>query len=280
MIEYNEIHHVLSRTGDGGAVYTGRDWTFQGNVIRYNFVHDLQGVYLWENAVYIDDQAGGMQIYGNIFHNCHWGMLIGGGRDNVIENNVFSSCGLALQLDDRGLGWGKERLGPTLRERLAAMPYTKSPWADRYPELINILDDEPMAPKRNVLHNNVLYRSGKIDARIAPIAKQNATLADNLETDENPGFVDPEQLNFKLWPDARLQEMLPGFKPIPFKQIGLQRDKDRPEQSLEATERASAMPGFLQHDDYVLVWRDEFDGPTGTPPDSDKCLGCNRPRAR
>lgn len=270
LIEYNEIHRVLRRTGDGGAVYTGRDWTFRGNVIRYNFFHDLMGIQLWENAVYIDDQAGGMLIYGNIFHNCHWGTLIGGGRDNLIENNVFSSCGLALQLDDRGLGWGKERLGPTLRERLAAMPYTKSPWANRYPELINILNDEPMAPKRNMLRNNVLYRSGKINTRIAPVALQNATLADNFETDENPGFVEPDQLDFMLRPDAPLQEMLPGFQPIPFKRIGLQRDEYRPERRLAQVRGAPVVPGFLQHDDYVLVWHDEFDGPAGTPPSSEK----------
>ncbi|MBU0640893.1 MAG: right-handed parallel beta-helix repeat-containing protein [Planctomycetes bacterium] len=268
VIEYNEVHHVLSRTGDGGAVYTGRDWTFRGNVIRHNFFHDLQGVQLWENAVYIDDQAGGMKIYGNIFHNCHWGMLIGGGRDNAIENNVFSSCGRALHLDARGLGWGKEQLGPILRERLAAMPYTKSPWADRHAELINILDDEPMAPKRNVLRNNVLYRSGKIDADMAPVAKQNAMLTDNVETDENPGFADPEHLDFALRPNAPLKEKLPGFKPIPFGQIGLQRDEYRPEPSVEHAHGMPEMPGFLQHDDYALVWQDEFEGPIGTPPDS------------
>ncbi|MBN2446023.1 MAG: right-handed parallel beta-helix repeat-containing protein, partial [Phycisphaerae bacterium] len=270
VIEYNEIHHVLSRTGDGGAVYTGRDWTFQGNVIRYSFFHDLRGGQLWENAVYIDDQAGGMQIYGNIFHNCHWGMLIGGGRDNVIENNVFSHCDLALQLDARGLGWGRDQLGPTLRERLTAMPYDRTPWVDRYPQLVNVLDDEPMAPKRNVLRNNVLYKSGKIDARTDPVARQNTTLVDNLETDENPGFVDPERLDFALRADARLQASLPGFRPIPLEQIGLQRDEYRPEQEREADENLPATPGFLQHGDYALVWRDEFDGPAGTPPNPDK----------
>ena len=266
VIEYNEIHHVLSRTGDGGAVYTGRDWTFRGNVIRCNFFHDLQGVRLWENAVYIDDQAGGMHIYGNIFHNCHWGMLIGGGRDNVIENNVFSHCDLALQLDARGLGWGEDQLGPTLRERLAAIPYTQSPWADRYPELVGILDDEPMVPKHNVLRNNVLYKSGKLDTRINAVAKQNATISDNLELDENPGFADPEHLDFTLRPDSELLEKLPGFQPIPFQQIGLQRTQNGSEQGVQTIDA----PCFLEHDDYVLVWHDEFNDPAGTPPDADK----------
>ncbi len=186
-----------------------------------------QGIQLWENAVYIDDQAGGMHIYSNIFHNCHWGMLIGGGRDNVIENNVFSSCKLALQLDARGLGWGKDQLGPTLRDRLKSIPYKQEPWASRYPSLVSIADDEPMAPKRNVIRNNLLYKSGKIDARIEPAARQNATLADNLETDEHPGFIDPKHLNFGLRPETRLRELVPDLAVIPVARIGLQRDEYR-----------------------------------------------------
>jgi hypothetical protein len=114
-----------------------------------------------------------------------------------------------------------------LRERLTATPYQQEPWAGRYPQLVSISDDEPMTPKRNVLRNNVLYKSGKLDARIEPAARQNATLVDNLETDDNPGFVNPEHLDFMLRPDARLRELLPGFKVIPVEQIGLRRDEYR-----------------------------------------------------
>ena len=91
----HEIDHVLTHTGDGGAVYTGRDWTFRGNVIRHNYFHDLHGHRLWENAVYIDDMAGGVEVSGNVFARCHWGLLVGGGRDNRIWNNLFLDCTLA-----------------------------------------------------------------------------------------------------------------------------------------------------------------------------------------
>jgi beta-glucanase (GH16 family) len=37
-----------------------------------------------------------------------------------------------------------------------------------------------------------------------------------------------------------------------------------------AEENAPPRPTFLQHDDYVLVWHDEFDGLAGTPPDTGK----------
>jgi len=29
---------------DAGSVYSGRDWTYRGNVIRYNFFHHIEGL--------------------------------------------------------------------------------------------------------------------------------------------------------------------------------------------------------------------------------------------
>ena len=44
-------------TGDVGAIYTGRDWTFRDNVLRYNYMHDIHGpgngealVFYWTTA--------------------------------------------------------------------------------------------------------------------------------------------------------------------------------------------------------------------------------------
>ena len=41
LFESNDVHHVCLETGDAGAFYTGRDWTTQGTVLRYNYIHDL-----------------------------------------------------------------------------------------------------------------------------------------------------------------------------------------------------------------------------------------------
>ncbi len=42
VIEYNEFHDICQETGDAGALHTGRNWTWQGNVIRYNYWHHLK----------------------------------------------------------------------------------------------------------------------------------------------------------------------------------------------------------------------------------------------
>lgn len=45
---------------------------------------------------------------------------------------------------------------------------------------------------------------------------------------ENPGFVDPENLNFQLRDDSVILKRVEGFQPIPFDKIGLVKDDLRP----------------------------------------------------
>ena len=104
-IEFNHIRHVNLETEDTGAIYTGgRDWiSSRGSVIRHNFFHDILGYgregekwvsphFAW--GVYLDDNAGGVDVIGNIVARCSKaGLHLHNGRDNQIENNVFIDCG-------------------------------------------------------------------------------------------------------------------------------------------------------------------------------------------
>ena len=103
IIEFNEIHHVCLETGDVGAIYMGRDYTFRGNVIRFNYLHDTGGVGMGSMGVYMDDCVSGTEIHGNLFKNVQRAVLLGGGRDFRVENNVFVDCKPAIQMDARGL---------------------------------------------------------------------------------------------------------------------------------------------------------------------------------
>lgn len=55
MIKFNEIYEVVQETADAGAIYMGRGWTARGNVIRYNFIHDIP--YEDTQGIYLDDAA-------------------------------------------------------------------------------------------------------------------------------------------------------------------------------------------------------------------------------
>lgn len=105
VIEFNRIRHVNLETEDTGAVYTGgRDWiSSRGTVIRHNFFHDILGYgregakwvsphFAW--GVYLDDNAGGVDVIGNIVARCsRAGLHLHNARDNRILNNIFVDCG-------------------------------------------------------------------------------------------------------------------------------------------------------------------------------------------
>ena len=43
LIEKNELHHFCLQASDCGAIYSGRNWSWRGNVIRNNYIHDNIG---------------------------------------------------------------------------------------------------------------------------------------------------------------------------------------------------------------------------------------------
>jgi Right handed beta helix region len=155
LISHNEIFDVLKETGDAGAIYTGRDWTARGTMISYNHIHDIPpNVALGGTVgVYLDDQASGITVRGNLMERVNMAVLIGGGRDNLVEDNKFIETPTAIHLDARGKA-AKDDPNSTLRKGLAAVPYNQTPYKERYPHLANILEDEPGAPKYNVERRN------------------------------------------------------------------------------------------------------------------------------
>lgn len=166
-IEGNEIARVVRETADAGAIYTGRDWTAQGTIIRHNFLHDIRGEGGREvKGIYLDDLASGITIEGNVLLRVDQPVFIGGGRDNRVLANLMISAAPGVHLDGRGLTWARDMAGRPdgeLRTRLGAMPIASPLWRARYPALAGILADTPAAPRRNRAAGNVaiggaLYR--------------------------------------------------------------------------------------------------------------------------
>lgn len=170
LISNNDIFDVCKETGDAGAIYAGRDWSARGTVISNNHLHDIPANIEKGGTVgvYLDDQASGITVRGNLFERVDMGVLIGGGRDNIVEDNKFIDTSLAIHLDARGRTWQKANTdNPSwnLRRNLSAVPYDKSPYRERYPHLSDILYDEPGMPKYNVARNNTVIGGKAIDIR-------------------------------------------------------------------------------------------------------------------
>mgnify|MGYP001770787651 CR=1 FL=1 len=230
LIEYNEIHHVCTETGDAGAFYMGRDLTQRGTVIRYNYFHDigrkLQGEgFLDVMAVYLDDCTCGITVFGNVFYRAGRAVMIGGGRDNTVENNIFVQCEPSVHVDARGLGWASfwfDGRDNTLMDRLKAVPYQSPPWSERYPELVNILNDEPAVPKGNKIVRNISVGGRWIDL-YDNLNEQIVTIRDNLTEGDAGVEITPQGI--RLRKDSPAFKI--GFQSIPIEKIGLYRDQYR-----------------------------------------------------
>lgn len=174
LITNNDISKVCLETGDAGAIYTGRDWTARGTVIANNHLHSIPPNIAWgrTKGVYLDDQASGIIVRGNVFDEVDEAVFIGGGRDNLVEDNTFNGGAFPIHLDARGRNWQKavtdDKRG-TLQMRLNAVPYKESPYNARYPHLANILEDEPGMPKYNLAKGNTIFGGGNF--RIAKDAE-------------------------------------------------------------------------------------------------------------
>jgi hypothetical protein len=223
LIELNEIHHVAQETGDVGAFYMGRDWTARGTAIRHNYFHDIHGVNMGANAVYLDDAASGITVEGNLFRNVNRAAFIGGGRDNRVVNNVFVDCKVAVHVDARGLGWAQAYVakggGWRMYEKLRSVAHDRPPYSERYPALAKILDGDPRVPLGNLIERNICVRSAWLE--LPGVKRAWLNVGDNL-TRKDPKFVSAAEGDFRLRDDSPAWEL--GFERIPVEKIGPEGD--------------------------------------------------------
>jgi hypothetical protein len=172
-------------------------------------------------AVYFDDGACGSSVYGNVFYKAGTRtIMVGGGSYNHIFNNIFIDSKLAIHLDNRLANWSKPVLAPggLFEHRLQKVNYTKPPYATAYPGLAGYFADHPEIPQHNDIENNVLVNVEQVNngkKEWGPIHEN------NFIVQQDPGFADPAGLDFTLKKNSVVFEKLPGFKTIPFSEIGL-----------------------------------------------------------
>lgn len=219
VLEYNEVYRICMDSDDCGAFYMGRNPSERGNVIRYNYWHDIGSSFAHGScAVYFDDGAGGQRVYGNVFVRAAGGnfgaVFLHGGHDNWVENNLFIDCKRAVGHAPWQDGyWNEWMTGDLWKAKLLdEVDITKPPYTERYPDLANFMDTAPHK-RVNHLNNNVVYQC-------ADLMTGDWETAGNWVTTEDPGFVDAAAGNYALKPDAAVYREIPGFESIPFQKIG------------------------------------------------------------
>jgi hypothetical protein len=262
LFELNEIHRVMLETGDSGAFYSGRDWTSQGNILRHNYIHHLGGKDVSTThtmGIYLDDCDSGDTLEGNILYRAGRALMIGGGRNNPVLNNLVIDCPIGLHFDGRGMSW-KQWNNPSdrswmLEAKAEALNYKNPPWSERYPLLAKIMSDSPKEPLYNPIRNNIFINCRD---KVLHLDRDSASVLPKLEIEHNlvvqtgepnpkaldtitnhPGFTlaqnPPADLGytvgarggFQMKADSWLLRQNSAFAKIPCEKIGLQKDACR-----------------------------------------------------
>jgi len=233
VFEYNIVHDVCLETDDCGAYYKGRNPSCRGNIVRYNFWYDIGSPMGHGNAaVYFDDGDGGDTVFGNIFLRCgepgggSFGTVFShGGHDLLAENNIFVECRRALGSSPWNFKRWKTMIdGALWRKRLLQeVDITKPPYTARYPGLVGFMDPKPDQPRVSRARRNVFVMCADVKSGNWQVDPR-----ENWTTDRDPGFVDMARGDFSLRPESEVYRRLPGFKPIPFRRIGLVANDLRP----------------------------------------------------
>lgn len=225
LMEYNQVERVVLESEDQGAMETYGNPTFRGNVLRYNSFAFIGAGAAMEGpagraGIRLDDAITGTLVYGNIFFHASqsFGAInINGGRDNIIDNNIFAECekGITGNYEANNAQWKLLGKNPAF---LMSELYLK-----RYPGLLRLA--EP--PGLNSAWRNVFWKCGPLFTTYnQPAANKFDLLANADFAAHDPGFVAAAKADFRLKPDAEAFRRI-GFHPIPVEEIGLYQDEYR-----------------------------------------------------
>ncbi|MFA7287697.1 MAG: right-handed parallel beta-helix repeat-containing protein [Melioribacteraceae bacterium] len=220
LIEYNVIYDAATEGHDMGAFYYGRNPSERGNILRYNLFHHIGNKDGMIVAIYHDDGACGMNVFGNIFYKAgSVAVQIGGGNDIVYQNNIFIDVPLAFHIDNRLQNWANESMignSGVFHKRLNEVAIDKSPYMDHYPNLVNYWKDNLGTPKRNIVENNIFCNVGQIHNGNS----EWISIGQNYYTDSYNIFTNVGKLDFSILQKSQEFKGIKNFNELPYKKMG------------------------------------------------------------
>lgn len=220
MVEYNDIHHVMERMGDGNGIYIRGAGA--GNVIRRNYVHHLVTPMKMQAAIRTD----------------------GGQRDTLIAENLIYKCtaqGIILKLNNRcENNIVADVLAPprgyylSLREGPMANAVIKRNIFFSAGKDTTFIDELPPGKGRQTedRRGRVLARAKDADTDYniycnatdhtsaeEMLQKQQGNGVDSHSVAVDPGFFNPAKGDFRLKPDSPARKL--GFVPFDMSKVGL-----------------------------------------------------------
>ena len=212
----NEIHHAMQTLGDGNCIYVSG--TGGGNVIRENYLHDVDTTNVNANIRCDDDQHQTLIEKNVIFRCCGEGFISKG--NNTIRNNMIVDLRTATTA---GIECGHQRgylvfpYGPVQGSVIRANVFYS-----RQPEQI-LLHEGRRGDSRSLLRDceadfNLYFNAADASWGRRHIETQRQFGVEQNSIAEDPLFVDLEAGDLRLEPDSPALKL--GFEQIDLNNAG------------------------------------------------------------
>ena len=214
-VEYNEVYNVVTESDDQGALDMWGNPTYRGNVFRYNYWHHIGS---WRStdkqpacgqcAIRLDDAICETWIHGNVLERCSAGKIgfggvqINGGKDNIVENNLFVDCMAMLSCTDCDVKHWQEIAKPALDDRAI----DRELYLQQYPELAKLMENANL----NHVRNNRAIRCQELFRH----RSKNLDATNNIQLPAGELTLKPGDPLFSQ----------PGFERIPVEEMGVYAD--------------------------------------------------------
>ena len=218
LMEYNDVHSAVRESDDQGAMELFRNATYRGVVFRYNRFRNVGktgtgAAVHGQAAIRFDDAISGMLVYSNLFvrgASGNFGAIqMNSGRDNLMDNNIFVDCKQGISGGFRAGNSVWRMLNKSLDQPNF---FTNELYLARYPQIATMLEQ----PAYNHIWRNAFVQCGAVTNR----GGGDLDLFQNAVFEDDPGFVDAANGDYRLKPDSQLFDKL-GLRPIPLQEIGL-----------------------------------------------------------
>ena len=242
VVEFNEIRDLpYYHKFDGGSiyVYTSNNPEQRGNVIRHNYFHDIPS-----HGVYIDNYTMGVLVERNVLHNVgnfaqnFMAIQSNSGGQNVFRNNVTIDCDKPISLGDFAAknvyGEKLQGLWDACIEKYGAGKIEQTPHAkyDDFKVFLGFKAEKEFRYQASDAHGNLMFNpTVPLHERAQKdkgILNRTGMLrfSNNWQTDDDPGFVDWRNGDFRLREDASVFDAIPGFEPIDLSLMGRVNDEN------------------------------------------------------
>ncbi|HNS20310.1 MAG TPA: right-handed parallel beta-helix repeat-containing protein [Sedimentisphaerales bacterium] len=166
LIELNVIRNVVQESDDQGGIDMFGNPLYRGVLIRWNRWSDIVGgTHCGAAGIRLDDMISGIVLHGNFFECCgaalFGGVQIHGGKENLVDGNVFVDCHAGISFSR----WGEKRWLESIERFLQQAG--EPPYSTRYPALANLKTDADV----NFISRNVFAHCDAIFLRDGGVQK-------------------------------------------------------------------------------------------------------------